>query len=768
MSGIGNFSNTGNEYIITKVNPKRPLLNYMWNDKFVSAINHTGGGAGAYGDATSFFMGVTGKPRAQLIANGNRYFYIKDFESKKLWNPGWYPTKEPLDLYKCTHGLGYTIIEGEKDNINVRLCATVAHDEPAEIWEIELTNNDTKSRKIAVYPFMEFSLLGFVTTTGFGSWGRAYYDEDAKMIYAIHPDEERPHDWYNGFCASDYEISGFDTSKDRFIGAYGDIRLPDALAEGKLRNSIGACEPLVGVFEHIITLNPGEKKQIHFVAGIANNKETAKKVADKLLKPGYFSETLKKNRENKDKLSNLMIINTPNATINHLANYWLKQQVQLCVEVGRGPGKGFRDQLQDAWAVAAFNKTLSKDKIYETLEQIYHTGRCVRGWNPLKDREMSDGPTWVPSTVNAYIKETGDFAFLDMPVRYLDEGEDTVWEHILTTIRYSSDDVGCHGLVLAHKGDWNDSLNGMGKGGKGESVWTSIALYNSLLQTAEMARELKNDAEIEKEMLERAERIKVAINTYGWDGEWYLAGYTDDGKPVGSHENEEGSIYLNSQVWATMLGIAPDDYKEKCLKAVDKYLDTDYGPLTLYPPYTKYDPSVGRLTGFVPGIWENGAPYCHGASFKVISDFIQGRGNEGYETLLKITPDSELNPSDHSGCEPYSYTNMYNGPSNPREGETTFAWITGTAGWVYRSISQYMLGFHPEYNGVTFNPCIPSEWKQLSGKRLFRKTTYEIEIENPNGVCSGIKELYVDGIKQDSNYVPLKNVDTLKIKIILG
>ena len=765
----GEFSKKGNEYIIKDARLKRPMVNYFWNDKILSVANQNGGGNGGYRGMTSCYIGETGKPRAQLIKNGNRYFYIRDNESGKLWNPGWYPVKEELDAYNCVHGLGYSIIEGEKDKICVTLRGTVSFDEPAEMWEIKLTNKDSKERNVTVYPFVEFDLEGYPHNSEYDSWVRAYYFEEDNMIFAENNAEERPHGWFHGFCTSDIKADAFDTSRDKFIGAYGDIRLPDALADGGLRNSLAACETMIGAFEHRIVLKVGEEKIINFIVGSSNSKEEAVRISKKLLVKGCFDETMELHAGSRKKLCDLMTIVTPDKKVNDLANYWLKQQVQLCVEVGRGAGKGFRDQLQDSWAIAAFNPELSKNKIYEALEQSYNSGRCVRGWNPLKDRECSDGPTWVAPTINAYIKETGDIDFLDKRVTYLDGGEDTVWEHILTTVRYSSDDIGEHNLVLAHVGDWNDSLNGMGKRGKGESVWTSIALYNALLQAAEIAREIKKDAEIEKEMIERAERIKTAINTAGWDGEWYLAGYQDDGTKVGSKENKEGMIYLNSQSWATMLGIAPDDYKEKCLAAADKYLDSDYGALTLYPPYTKYDPDVGRLTGFVPGIWENGTPYCHGAAFKVISDFAQGRGDEGYEALLKISPDSKWNPSEHSGCEPYSYTNMFFGPANPRKGETAFAWITGTAGWVYRSISEYMLGFQPEYKGATINPCIPKAWDKVTGRRMFRGNVYEIEIENPNGVCSGVKELYVDGVKVEGNFVELKeDGKTHTLKVILG
>lgn len=768
MGKIGAFSDIGNEYQIIKPDLKRPMVNYFWNKKILCAVNQNGGGNGGYRGMTTQYIGEVGKPRANLLCNGNRYVYIRDAESKELWNPGWYPVKTPLDEYHCVHGLDYSSICGTKDNICVTLNGTVSHDEPAEMWQIRIRNKDDKERAVTVYPFVEFDLKGYQGRSEYESWVRAYFDEDRRMIFAENNAEERPYDWFHGFCSTDYEVTGFDTSKDSFIGTYGDIRMPKALEEGGLTNSLAACEAMVGVFELNVKLAAGEEKVLHFIVGSADSRETAERISAKLLEPGRFEEALKLHAADKEKLCSLMTIQTPDKKVNDFANYWLKQQVQLCVEVGREGGKGFRDQLQDSWGIVAFNPALAKEKILETLEQMHESGACPKIWNPLRDEEYSDLPTWVAPTINAYIKETGDKEFLKETVCYLEGKVDTVWEHILTTTRYSSDDLGVHNLVLAHMGEWNDSLNGIGRGGKGESVWTSIALYQSLQAVAEIAREILKDTSIEQEMLERAERIKAAINEHGWDGEWYLTGYQDDGTPVGSKVNKEGMIYLNGQTWATMLGIADEERTKKCLAAVDKYLDCDYGPLTCYPAYTKYDRKVGRLTGFVPGIWENGTTYCHGAAFKVVSDFIQGRGNEGYETLLKIMPDSEKNPSEHSGCEPYAFTNMYLGPDNPRKGETTFAWITGTAGWVYRSIAQYMLGFHPEHDGFTIDPCVPKEWKKVTGTRQFRGDIYEMEIINENGSCKGVKELHLDGVKMAGNKLPLCGDGKVhKIRVVL-
>lgn len=742
---IGYFTNTGNEYVITKPDLKRPMLNYFWNKKILIGVNHQGGGKGGHRGNCSSFIGFPEKPRAQLIKDGNRYFYIKDEKTGALWNPGWYPTKTSIQNYECVHGLGYSRITAEKDGIRVSVCGCAAGDFPAELWEISVQNLENEPRKIKVYPFVDFSLEGYVHASEYDSWVRGYFYEDHNLIFAENNAEERPHAWHHGFCATSIAASSFETSKRCFLGEYGFIPNPKSLEGDVLTDSLASCEEMVGVLENELTLQSQESITYYFTVGFADSPECAKAICDEVFADGYYANNMKSIAEETERLCSGVMFDSPDKKVNDMVNYWLKKQVQLCAEVGRGTGKGFRDQLQDAWAITAFNPANAKGKIYEALENIHQSGVCNRGWNPLKARDMSDSSTWVAPTINAYLKETRDFAFLKKAVKYYDGGEDTVWDHILTTTRHSSDDIGPHGLVLARQGDWNDSLNHLCEEGRGESVWSSMALYSACLNVAEMASTIQNDDAVAKEMRERAERIKTAIEAYAWDGEWYLAGYNDKGERVGSYLEEEGMIYLNPQTWSVITGVASEERARLCIQSVDRYLNSDYGPLTLYPPYTKYNPNIGRLTGFVPGVWENGAPYCHGGAFKVVCDCMLGRGDEAFASVMDILPDSNKNPSTHSGCEPYALTNMYLGPDNRRRGETSSAWITGAAGWIYRALTQYMLGFHPGYDTVTFDPCLPSHWKYLNGTRVFRGATYVLKINNPRGNTKGIKRITVNG-----------------------
>lgn len=754
MAGFGHFID-GKEYVIKKTELARPMLNYIWNARMLSGVNHFGGGVGAYGGRSLAYIDPEGKGRASILRDGNRYFYIKDRESGEVFNPGWYPTKKKVEDFSCVHGLGYSVIGCKYRELRAEVRVFANQTEPVEIWKIAVANESDRLRNISVYSLADFLLEGYQRYSDYNSYVHGEYDSSTHSIVCYNGAMEKPHEWFNGFMAANIAPVAFETSRRAFFGTYGSIFEPEAIQKEQLSNSLAACEQMAGVFQHDFVLEAGETAEYYVVIGAVDSMDTAKSIAENIFAPGKIEQDFQDLLSSKSQISTDIYVETPDEKINCFANYWLKQQVQLCAEVGRDTGKGFRDQLQDAWAVASFNPTLAKEKILETLTYMYQDGRCVRGWLPLDHHIYSDGPTWIAPTVNAYIKETGDAAFLHHPVKYLDEGEDTVWEHILTAVRFASDDIGEHGLVHSRDGDWNDSLNMTGLQGKGESVWTSIALYYALQNTIEIAECILKDSAIVDEMVERAARIRQAVNDNGWDGEWFLAAINDYNEKVGSHTETEGKIYLNSQTWAILSDICDEERKEKCLHAIDNYLDSDYGPLTLYPTYTKFNNRIGRLTSFIPGIWENGTPYCHGGTFKVVSDCILGRGNEAYETILKILPDSKQNPSECSGCEPYVVTNMYFGPDNPRKGETMFAWVTGTAGWMFRAITQYMCGFHPSYESFSLKPCLPDTWKEIKFSRKFRGDTYEVHITCENGNHAGEIKATRDGNVIDINHIRL-------------
>ena len=761
MSKYGDFNENGSEYIVKEIFTKRPLVNYGFNANFLSAINQYGNGWGAYAGFFAKYEDPQKRGRANLISGGNRYFYVNDLAEKTVFSPGYFPVRTALDSYRAHMGLGYTLLESSKNGVAVSLRGFVHPVKPCEIWTATVENKSEQVKDLRLFPCVEFDLTGYAQYCGFQAFSSCEFKENT--VIAHNYSTEIPHPLYSGYLAVDRPVESFDSSKAAFVGEFRDYALPIAVERGSCGNSIGVSEQFIGAACVKAVLKPGEKFTFHYLIGLCDSTEGALREKNEIFSQGV--ENIFAERE-KETLSIVRkaVAESGDADLDRFVNFWLKQQIQLCTMVGRGGAKGFRDQLQDAWGASAFFPEFARRKILEVFANIYRDGRCVRGFEPLDPHVYSDGPAWAGMTVSAYIAETGDVSVLDEKVPYLDGGEDTVYEHLLTTLRFCANDLGERGLVLAREGDWNDSLNFLCLEGKGESVWTSMAMYKALNDFADVISFYKKDKAAAKELYALARRLKENVNREAWDGKWYLAGISDLGEKVGSHAEKEGRIYLNTQTWAVFTGIADEERAKQCMQSVDEYLMCDYGPLTLYPPYTKLNKHIGRLTAFVPGIWENGTPYCHGGTFKIVADCMMGRSEQAYDTIGRILPSNPKNPVEKSGQEPYCLTNMYYGPDHPRKGETMFGWITGSAGWMYRAITEYVFGFRAVCDGVLLAPCLPAKLKNVRFVRVLRGVTYDVSIRRAEK--QGARSVKLNGKEISGGKIGFQTKDC-KIEIVI-
>ena len=525
------------------------------------------------------------------------------------------------------------------------------------------------------------------------------------------------------------------------------------MIEGNLSCKEAWCEELAGALAIEVKLAPGEERKLTVILGSFDTETEKDRLIRKVLPGAYRLAAWNRLMHEKETMLEAVRVETPDEQVNRLVNIWSKQQIQLCVEFGRDGARGFREHPSGCVGNRpSFRPRLPRPKSRKHWDTNIAMGMPSEAGPPLQPHHYSDGPAWIAPTVAAYLKETGDRSFMDEQVPYLDKGEATVLEHTLTGIRHLSTDLGAHGLVLAHEGDWNDSLNWMGRAGKGESVWTRSS--RSIIPTCDC----RNGARVSPRLLARRagnEGLRIphlpgAIEEHGWDGKWYLAGWSDYGNPVGSSANKEGRIYLNTQTWAVLTGLATGERKELCLKAVDEMLESDHGSLTLWPHYTAADENVGRVTMLLPGMYENSTPYCHGTAFKIVADIIAGRPDEALRSWRKVMPDNPGHPSIVSGCEPYAFTNQYLGPANGRAGDSISGWITGTAGWMFRAVLEYFCGIKPGYLGYRVQPCFPSEWDRVHVSRTLRGKTHEIKIER----SSGGYDIEVDGARYAGGTLP--------------
>ena len=753
-ASFGYFKSDGREFVITEKETPRALVNYLWNNKFISSVSQHGAGEGAYKERAAQYIDRRG--RNILIKNGRRYFYILDSKTKNFWSPGWHPAQKKVSKFQCINAPGYSIISSQKNGIYAEKRVFVPpNDMPCEIWTITLRNSRKEKAELKFYSYVEFALDGYPRYCDYFGMLFGEYYSDINAAQACNRAAERTHDVFDGFIASDLQPSGFETSRDAFVGYYGHYNEPLALKRGYLTNSLASCEYLAGALEHNIELSPQEKLSFNIFIGASSGYEMTRHIVSTLSKPGIIEEQFAKLAEIKNKAISKILINTPDKKVNYLINVWIKQQMQVYADVGSDNGRGFRDAMQMLWATASYDLPYTERMIIECLEHQFSDGHTLRGWLPIDDHHYCDGPVWIAPVIDAYLKESGNYDFLNREVKYFDKGSGTVWDHLERGTIHLTEDIGEHGLTKCHFGDWNDSLTGVGVEGRGESVWASIAAVFSLKIAANIAKiVLKNSAK-EQDFLQRAEKMTDNVNRHGWDGDWYLRAINDYGEKIGTKTEKEGKIYLLPQVWAVMAGIANEERKNKILKAVDELLETDCGSRILYPPYTKPNMRIGRITLLVPGIWENGTAYCHANSFKVVADCYAGRGEHAYRSFKKAMPDSEWNPSTHSGCEPYVMTNQFLGPENKRAGKSLWAWMTGSASWYFRAMTQWIIGVRPDFDGLIIDPCLPSVWKSCSLERDFRGARYSVKIKNPENLQKGKLIISVDGKNIEGNKVAI-------------
>ncbi len=762
---LGYFQAGGSEYVVTEVETPLPFINYFWNESFISGVSQHMAGIGCFTERPIQYIHPV--CRCLVVRDENRHFYLRDEDTGEIWSPGWYPVLECLDEFKCIHGLGYSRLESRKNDIRTGMRVFVPAREPVEIWTVSIKNEGKLKKQIKLYSFVDWLLKGYEEYCDYHSALHSVFNADKNLLMCFNEAPERPHNYFNGFISSNLKPSGFDSSRKAFIG-FGQVDRPAAVLEGRCSNSLGTSEKLVGVLEHAFLLEPGEEVCLHILIGVADSVITAGKICADLYQGDRiekeFEAVCKTIRIDYDRIR----FTTPEEKLNSLFNYWIKRSIQMHAQVGTDTGKGFRDIMQATWALSGYDSEGARNKILECLEHQYSDGHTLRGWNPEDDHHYSDGPVWIAPAVDSYLKETRDFSFLNIEVPYYDTGKATVWEHVMKAIRCSTEDLGPHGLVRIRYGDWNDSLNMMGTGGNGESVWTSIAMVFSIRCAAEIAGKVLREEKTAGELFRRMEKLRTSIDNYGWDGEWYLEGYNDSGMKVGSKEEKEGRIYLNPQTWAIMAGIVGTARLEKILAAIDRELEDKCGSLVLTPAYTHPNPEIGRLTWFTPGMWENGSPYCHGTAFKIMADTYLKRGEAAYRSMMKILPDSEGNPSSYSGCPPYMVTNMYYGPGHPRAGQILYSWITGTSDWLFKAMAGNIIGVRPEYEGLLIDPCVPPHWKQFGIRREFLGSVYEIEFENPEGRQHAIKRIEVNGQPFEGNLIPLLPSGKLyKVRVLM-
>ena len=792
----GFFDDANKEYVITTPKTPLPWINYLGSNEFFSLISNTSGGYCFYKDARHRRI-LRYRYNDIPADNCGRYFYIND--GGDVWTPTYMPVKKEIDRYECRHGMGYTTITGERGGLEVRQTAFVPLDETCEVHKVTVRNTSGQAKQFKLFSYLEFCLWNaYDDMTNYQrNLNTAEVEAEGGILY--HKTEYRERRNHYAFYSVNAEIAGFDTSRDDFLGAFNGLDTPQAVVEGKARNSIADGWYPIASHQLDLALEPGEEAAYVFVLGYVENekaekfaapnvinKEKARAMIQKFDTAAKADKALNQLREYWDRLLSVYVVKSGDEKLDRMVNIWNQYQCMVTFnmsrsasyyETGIGRGMGFRDSNQDLLGFVHQVPERARERIIDIASTQFEDGSAYHQYQPLTKRGnneigsgFNDDPLWLIMGTVAYLKETGDFSILETQVPFDNDPGNTatLLSHLERSFDHVDGNVGPHGLPLIGRADWNDCLNlncfseepdesfqtyGEADGRVAESILIAGMFVFTGRQFADLYDTIGKN-EKRDEMIKRTERMVKAVEEYGYDGEWFLRAYDAYGNKVGSRECEEGKIFIESQGFCVMAGIGTEDGRAKlALDSVRKYLECDYGIVLNYPPYSAYHPELGEISSYPPGYKENAGIFCHNNPWIAIAETVIGRGDRAFEVYKKIAPAYLEEISDIHRTEPYVYSQMIAGRDAGRSGEAKNSWLTGTAAWNYYAVTQYILGIRPEFDGLLIDPCIPQGMKGFEVTRAFRGTVYHITVENQSGQGRGVKTVEVDGLPALSNLV---------------
>ena len=809
---FGHFDDAAREYVITNPRTPYPWINYLGNHDFFSLVSNTAGGYTFYKDAK--FRRLTRYRYNNVpVDNGGKYFYIND--GGDVWNPGWKPTKTELENYSCRHGMSYTKIGGERNGIAAEVTQFIPLETWAEVQRVKLKNTTGETKKFKFFSFVEWCLWNAEDDMQNLQRNFSTGEVEVKDSTIYHKTEFKERRNHYAFYNVNAPISGFDTDRDIWKGTYNDFDRPDAVFEGEPRNSVAHGWSPCASHCIEVELAPGEEKSYIFTLGYIEvepenkweSKGVIKKTPAEALMARFDTDEkvdaeLAKLADYWTNLLSTISVDSGDERIDRSVNIWNQYQCMVTFnmsrsasffETGIGRGMGFRDSNQDLIGFLHQVPERARERIIDIASTQFEDGSAYHQYQPLTKRgnanlggDFNDDPLWLILSTTDYIKETGDYGILDEMVPYdNDESKATThFEHLKRSFMHTVHNLGPHGLPLIGRADWNDCLNlncfsedpnesfqttGNKKGRTAESLMIAgqFVLYGNEYIT--LCKDIGKEDEAAAAQV-HVDNMIAAVKKDGWDGEWFLRAYDYYGKKVGSEENEEGKIFIESQGFCGMAGIGLEDgLVKKSMDSVKEHLDCEYGIVLNQPAFTKYVVEYGEISTYPAGYKENAGIFCHNNPWIMIAETLIGDGDRAFDYWAKITPAFLEEISDLHKVEPYVYAQMIAGKDAFKPGEAKNAWLTGTAAWNFVAITQYILGVKPDYSGLSVNPCIPKDWDGFNFTRKFRGATYNITVKNPEHVSKGVKSLTVNGTAVEGFVVPTQEAgSTVDVQLVMG
>jgi len=782
-NGLGGFTPDGREYVITtadgQVTPA-PWVNVLANAHFGTVVSENGMAYTWSENAHEFRLTPWGND-AVSDASGEA-FYLRDEESGHFWSPAPLPSRGTTP-YVSRHGFGYSSFEHAEDGISSVLTVYVALDAAVKFSVLKVRNDSGRTRRLSATGYVEWVLgdlrpiSAMHVITEIDPFSGAFYARNA----------------YNtefadriAFFDVDDTTRSFSGDRAEFIGRNGTLAHPAAMTQSRLSNKAGAALDPCAAIQVAFELADGEEREFDFRLGVAGRRgaDEANKLVRRFRGPTAARDVLEAVHAFWKHTLGAVQVETPDQSLNLLANGWLVYQILACRLWGRsgyyqsGGAFGFRDQLQDVMALVHAEPALVREHLLRCAARQFREGDVQHWWHATSGRGVrthcSDDFLWLPLALCRYVSCTGDTGVLDESISFLDgrpvnPDEDSyydlpgradesasLYQHAVRAILRGLS-YGAHGLPLMGSGDWNDGMNAVGEQGKGESVWLAFFLYDVLTQFAALAH-ARGDAPFAERCHTEAETLRQNIERDGWDGEWYLRAYFDDGTPLGSARNAECQIDALPQSWAVLSGAGDPARARTAMAAVDARLVRRDAALiqVLDPPFDKSDLNPGYIKGYVPGVRENGGQYTHAAVWTVMAFAALGDSRRAWELFGMINPVNHANSAAAIATykvEPYVLAaDVY--ALAPHTGRGGWTWYTGSAGWLYRLILEALLGLTLEVDKLRFAPCLPADWETFRLHYRYLETLYHITVAQTRA-GTGRMSVTLDGVEQPDNTIPL-------------
>jgi len=784
----GYFDDDQREYVIT--NPKTPVkwTNYVGTLSFGGIVDHTGGGTICKGDpALNRIVKYIPQLPSSDFKGETLYIRIKEGDGYKVFSAFFVPTLDAYDKYECRVGLGYQKIVSEFYGIRTEATIFVPLGGSVVLRDIKVSNLRNKAVQLDVIPVVEFTHFDALKQYTNADWVPqtmtvdAERNADGTVLLRQYAFMKRTYE--NNFFTSNVPVDSFQSDRKLFLGdnEYGTWKNPLELQNESLSNyEARRGDNIAALLHKLGELAPGETRRIVTQLG-QDEPERIPETVEKFQSLEAVDAAFRELGEFWDGYLSKIRINTPDAAFNSMVNIHNPRQCHTTLnwsrylslyQLGLGArGLGFRDSSQDVMGVLASAPAEAKALLEKLLSVQLPEGKAMHQFFPLtmeanegdsREEEghdwYGDDHLWIIQAVSAYLKETGDYAFLDREITFYDRElepeyreKGTVLDHLQRALEFTKTHTGRHGLPLLGFADWNDTVN---LPGDAESVMIACLYGRALLEMVDLMEHLGDTEAAERYRADHAQ-MKAAVNGSCWDGNWFVRYFEADGSPVGSKQNSEGQIYTNAQSWAVFAGFAEGDRAKTALDSVEEKLNTKFGIKLSYPGYNGFDPSKGGVTTYPPGTKENGGIFLHSNPWVMIAETLMGNGDRAFQYYNQINPAAQNDRIDEFECDPYCYPQNILGDEHPQFGLARNSWLSGTSSWTYQAATRHILGIMPRHDGLEINPCIPSAWDGFEVERSFRGATYRIAVKNPDHVSKGVVLLKVDGESVEGMVAPI-------------